>query len=289
MTLDVVIPALRPDTVERLLRSLALGRDRPDSVSLVGNEIPVDLPSYGLPVRHLRFSSETYPIGDCDLALHRTVGAWSSECSHVVFLDDDLVAPIGLVTAARGLLQREPFFWGHHRYIDVESWGIEELVSLRPESGAARESPPNSWHLWMSCYGGLFGARREVILEPGGFDLGFSGRCMSEDQAFGKRLSDRFGHRGRAFIHEPPFAWHPKHPEPLPSRAVANICSNGHSQTARMVGRAHVDSCESCPWFRVADPRVLFEDDPLIPFDPAAVAIVAEMPSPPLGELESEL
>jgi hypothetical protein len=276
VTLDIVIPALRPETVERLLRSLALGRDRPDSVSLAGNEIPVDMPSYGLPVRHLRFSSDMYPIGDCDVALHRNVGVWSSECSHVVFLDDDLVAPIGLVAAARRLFEREPFFWGHHRYVDVESWAIEELVSLRPESGAARESPPNSWHLWMSCYGGLFGARRDVLVDAGGFDLGFSGRCGSEDQAFGKRLADRFGHRGRAFIHEPPFAWHTTNPRGVPPRTVANICVDGHRQIEIEVGEAHAEGCETCPWFRVSDLTALLADAPLVPFDPGVVAVRAE-------------
>ncbi len=107
MSLDVVVPALRTATIDRLLASLAQGTVRPDAVSLVSNEVPDGLETYGLQVRLLRFRSDRYPIGDRDLALRRDVGIWCSECSHVLTLDDDLVAPANLVETSLELLDRD--------------------------------------------------------------------------------------------------------------------------------------------------------------------------------------
>src|SRR6478672_13385785 len=122
VSLDVVVPALRTATIDRLLASLAQGTVRPDAVSLVSNEVPDGLETYGLQVRLLRFRSARYPIGDRDLALRRDVGIWCSECSHVLTLDDDLVAPANLVESSLELLHRESHFWGHHRYISFDGY-----------------------------------------------------------------------------------------------------------------------------------------------------------------------
>ena len=168
MTLDVVIPALRRHTIEALLESLALNTDSPDCVTIVGEEIPCSVETYGLPVRLLRFRSARYPIGDCDVALRRDVGIWFSECSHVVTLDDDLVAPRDLVETSRAILEREPYFWGHYRFVDFQHFSLSELSAMPPSRGRSRERAPNVWHLWMSCYGGLFGGARSILIDHGG-------------------------------------------------------------------------------------------------------------------------
>ena len=155
-SLDVIVPSVRPATVGRLLESLALGSVRPDAVSIVSNEVEASIETHGLDVRLLRFRSSEYPIGDRDVALRRDVGIWSSEHSHVLTLDDDVVAPANLIETSRALLADEPYFWGHYRYISFPGYALERLVELPPELGRRRENPPNSWHLWMSCYAGAF-------------------------------------------------------------------------------------------------------------------------------------
>ena len=168
VSLDVVVPAVRRATIGRVLESLSRNRVRPDVVSIVSNEVDARIETHGLNVRLLRFRGSEYPIGDRDVALRRDVGIWSSECSHVLTLDDDVVAPANLIETSLGLLHDEPYFWGHYRYISLSGYTLERLSELPPELGRRRENPPNSWHLWMSCYAGAFGAQRELIQEIGG-------------------------------------------------------------------------------------------------------------------------
>lgn len=275
-SLDVVVPALRSSTIDRLLFSLARGSARPDAVTLVSNEVPPAIQTHGLDVRVLRFRSERYPVGDRDVALRRNVGIWSSECSHVLSLDDDLVASAGLVETSLALLRDEPCFWGHHRYIRVDGYGAERLLELPPELGRPRESPPNSWHLWLSCYGGLFGFERRLVQEAGGFDLAFSCRHAGEDQALGKRLAARLAGTEQVFVHEPPFAWHPVDPEPWEPAGWSNLCAGEHELEASSVNGLPVRSCRRCPYFVALDDGALFGDEPVLPFDPAAVEVTVE-------------
>jgi len=278
VTLDVVVPALRRETIELLLESLALNTVAPDAVSIVGAEIDTSLAVFGLPVRLLRVRSDRYPIGDWDLALRRDVGVWFSECTHVLLLDDDLVASATLVEDSLALLKRQPFFWGHHRYIDFAPFTVAELSRLEPGRGRAREQPPNAWHLWMSCYGGLFGASRDVVVEAGGFDIAFSGRS-GEDQGLGKRLAHQAGNGERVFVHEPPFAWHPEPGSPpWGERHETNICADGHAVVDADIAGASARRCTRCPWFRVIDVDALLAGKPLLPFDPGGVEISVELP-----------
>jgi hypothetical protein len=275
-SLDVVVPALRTATIDRLLFGLARGSTRPDVVSLVSNEVPSGIETHGLDVRLLRFRSETYPVGERDVALRRDVGIWSSECSHVLSLDDDLAASAGLVESSLALLRDEPCFWGHHRYIWVDGYGPERLLELPPELGRPRESPPNSWHMWRSCYGGLFGFERSLVQGLGGFDLAFSCRHAGEDQALGKRLAAHLAGTEQVFVHEPPFAWHPADPEPWEPPGWTNLCREGHELEERSVNGLPVRACGRCPYFVAAEEEPLFGDEPVLPFDPALVDVTVE-------------
>ena len=279
--LDVVVPALRTATVDRLLRSLSLGSDRPDVVTLVSNEVPEALPTYGLAVRVVRFSSRTLPIGDRDLALRRDIGLWASNCRHVVTLDDDLVAAGDLVAAARRLLAAKPCFWGHHRFISFRDHTVEELVGLPPDRGRSRELGVNRWHLWMSCYGGLFGAEASLVREVGGFDLVFCCRQAGEDQHLGRRLAYATDRSERVFIHEPPFAWHPTEPEPWGPPGHSNLCAGEHQLAPGRFGAVPVDACTRCPWFRVRDEAALSGNRVNRPYDPAAVDLTVVWARPP--------
>jgi hypothetical protein len=275
-SLDVIVPSVRPGTVGRLLESLALGSVRPDAVSIVSNEVEASLETHGLDVRLLRFRSSEYPIGDRDVALRRDIGIWSSELSHVLTLDDDVVAPANLIDTSRALLAGEPYFWGHYRYISFSGYTLERLVELPPELGRRRENPPNSWHLWMSCYAGAFGAERELVQHVGGFDLAFSGRHSGEDQSLGKRLAAHVAGTERVFIHEPPFVWHPTEPDEWEPPRYSNLCDGEHDLEEAEVNGLPVASCRRCPWFVATDESRLFSGDVLVPFDPAAVEVTVE-------------
>jgi hypothetical protein len=276
VTLDVVVPAIRRATIGRLLESLGRNTVRPDVVSIVSNEVGTDLETHGLNVRLLRFRSAEYPIGDRDVALRRDVGIWSSECSDVLTLDDDLVAPANLIETSLALLRDEPYFWGHHRYISLQRYGVERLAELPAELGRKREDPPNSWHLWLSCYGGAFGAKRELVQEVGGFDLAFSCRHGGEDQSFGKRLAAHVSGTDRVFIHEPPFVWHPNEPDEWEPPAYSNLCAGEHELEDAVLNGLPVSRCRRCPYFSVTDESPLFSGELFVRYDPAAVEVKTE-------------
>jgi hypothetical protein len=278
VSLDVIVPTVRPATIGRLLESLALNTVRPDAVSIVSNEVDGSLETHGLDVRLLRFRSEDYPVGDRDVALRRDVGIWSSEASHVLTLDDDVVAPANLIETSMALLAEEPYFWGHYRYISFAGYTLERLVELLPELGRKRESPPNSWHLWMSCYAGAFGAERELVKRVGGFDLAFSGRHSGEDQSLGKRLAAHVAGTERVFIHEPPFVWHPTEPDAWEPPRYSNLCEGEHDLEEAELNGLPVASCRLCPWFVATDESRLFSGEVFVPYDPAAVDVTVEVP-----------
>jgi len=273
-TLDVIIPSVGRPTLARALESLAQGSALPDSVTVVSNEVPPDLASSGLPLRVLGFDSERYPYGVRDVALRRNVGIFASGCAHVLTFDDDQVAPRSMVADVRRLLEAEPVLWGHHRYVAMAGLGVAELLDRPPARGRAREHPPNGWHGWQSCYGGLFAARRDVVEAVGGFDLGFAGRHAGEDQDLGRRLARRLTGRERVYVHEPPFAWHPTAHEPWPPTRT-NVCPSGeHALVPEIVGGARGERCTRCPWFVTATaPSNDRGDAPVIRFDPSLVAV----------------
>jgi hypothetical protein len=266
--LDVVVPVTRTKTIGRLLQSLSLGTSQPDVVTLVSNEVPSDIETFGLPVRIIRFRSEMVPIGYGDAALRRNVGIWASNSSHIVTLDDDLIASADLIATSRYLLGSRSYFWGHYRYISFTDHSVQDLVTLPPDTGRSREFPSNAWHMWTSCYGGLFGANANVVREIGGFDLVFSCRHSNCDQQLGKRLARRIHGTDRVYIHEPPFAWHPTDPEPWGPPAYRNVCSADHQTFDSLVGAVPVQSCARCPWISITDEDKLFDDTVHWTYDP---------------------
>jgi len=271
--LDVVVPTLRTGTVQRLLRSLSLSTSRPDIVTLVSNEVSLDIETFGLDVQVARFRSATVPIGHGDLALRRNIGIWASAGRNIVVLDDDLVAAAELVAVSRELLRTLRYFWGHHRYLSFADHPVEELVALPPDRGRPREQPPNSWHLWMSCYGGMFGAPADLVRDLGGFDLVFSCRQANEDQQLGKRIARHVDGTDRVFVYEPPFAWHPTEPEPWGPPAFSNVCPSDHETVDGTVGRVPVQRCKRCPWLRITDETCLFDDSVHWPYNPAEIEV----------------
>jgi len=249
LTLDVIIPSVRSQTIDRLLYSFSRNSIWPDCITIVSNEVNTDIAVYGLPVRLIRFQSADYPVGHRDVALRRNVGIWQSSCTHILTFDDDQIASKHLVEDARALLSSKPFFWGHYRYIDFSRYGLDEILRLPAEVGRARENPPNAWHLWMSAYGGLFGADAQYVRDLGGFDLLFCGRHGGEDQDLGRRLAQHSGDGERVFVHEPPFAWHPERTPPWEPMRYSNLCETAHLlRPVEVVGHT-LNQCTRCPYF----------------------------------------
>lgn len=230
MTVSVVIPATRPSVTD-LRRSLFQGTLLPDEVIVVSNEVD-----------GVRFSSDVQPIGVGDAGLRRNIGADLATGDILVFLDDDQIAPRGMLEAAVTIAERDGFCWGHHRFIDFTAHPFEELLDLPPEAGRSRENGVNRWHGWQSSYAGLFAIRRDLFWEIGGFDLAFLGHHGSEDQQLGRRLSDG---KLQSYIHEPPFAWHPEitqfHVQP-----VTNV-SGVHEVTMTTINGHDFLACGTCP------------------------------------------
>ena len=276
-SLDIIIPAMRPAAcVANVLYSLSRNTVRPEVVSVVSNELDNgDLPSYGLNVRLIRFTSDHYPVGERDVALRRNVGILSSTSTHVVTFDDDQVAPPNMVEASLRLIEQKPYFWGHYRYAEFSAHGVEELLRMEASRGRPREHPPNAWHQWMSCYAGLFGAERELVQRLGGFDLIFCGRHAGEDQNLGRRLAWHVDHGERVFIHEPPFAWHPEERIAWSMPRYRNLCTGEHRLAPAWHSHVEVRRCEVCPYFEVVTGN-LFSSEVVLPYDPAKVSTVVE-------------
>jgi hypothetical protein len=272
---DVVVPARRAATVPRLLAALAAGDDRPDLVTLVGHEVPGNMTAHGLTVRLVRPTSTRYPIGDYDVAVRRNVGIWHSPCRWIIGLDDDVLPAADTVGACRRLLAAEPYAWGHHRYRDfgADPDELARLVHTPPRAGRSREHGVNRWHLYQSCYAGMYAARRDELLASGGFDLAYCGRHAGEDQDLGRRLARRIHQRDRIFIHEPPFAWHPERPDPWGPPVWTNLCVGPHHPTLTVLNGIRFETCAACPWLRAVDPPVIAGTMPVLSFDPDAVPV----------------
>ena len=253
---EVIIPATRP-SVDDLIASLHFQTIQADSITVVSNEIT---PLEG--VKLIRFWSDLHPIGRGDAGLRRNIGADDTDADIILFLDDDLVAPVGLIKAMLPIVERDGFCWGHHRYIDFSQIPAGAMIHMEPERGRSREAYVNDWHGWQSSYAGLLGIRRDLFWEVGGFDLGFLGYHGSEDQHLGRRLSKG---SNRTFVHEPPFAWHPEedlyHSEP-----VTNVEGSHQLRTVTVNGQSFA-TCETCPYRRPSDPGALvLSDQVAIPY-----------------------
>lgn len=275
MEIDVIIPAMRATFIAQVLYSFSKNTVAPGMITIVSNEISKDIPTFELRVRLVRFTSAHYPIGRLDTALRRNIGIWSSPCSHVITFDDDQLAPVNLVETSAALLRRQPYFWGNYRYIDFSRYAVDELITLPAHHGRSREMPPNAWHLWLSSYGGLFGAERRLVEQLGGYDLIFLGRHAGEDQNLGKRLAERINHTERIFVHEPPFAWHPETRMEWSPPRYSNLCRSEHQFSSITLGGITIKKCRACPYFEPPQ-GPLYRDPVLIPFDPDKVDVIIE-------------
>ena len=240
LKVDVVIPAIRP-SVSRLADSLRAGSLVPNNIYAVTNELSAE--ECGEWVTAVRFKSTTQPIGRGDAGLRRDIGADVSDADVVIFLDDDAIAPKDMVASAVEIVERDGFCWGHYRFIDFDTFTMEELLDLPPENGRSREHGVNQWHGWQSSYGGMLAIKRDLFWEVGGFDLGFLGQHASEDQQLGRRLS-----KGtfRTWVHEPPFIWHPEREE-FQTETKKNTKSGTHKMVVEEINGIKFSVCDDCP------------------------------------------
>ena len=274
-TIEVVIPSLRQEAVERLVLSLCLGTVVPTVVTVVSNEAqPFAVPP-GSRVRLLRFESQDYCIGELDVALRQNVGLFTTECDLIVIQGDDQIAPPTMIADTIEGMEGKEYLWGNHRLIDFRGMTLEEIMALPMERGASRENPvPPARHGYWSCYGGMFAAQTSLIHEVGGFDMAFLGRHAREDQQLGYRLMKRAGESG-VLIEEPPFSWHPielrqgnvrEHLPWLP--AITNSCGD-HQWSEVLIGGIKFVRCTVCPAQRFGDAEErLFRGEVIIPYRP---------------------
>lgn len=277
--IEVIIPALRQEPVEWLVASLALGTVKPDIVTVVSNETE-PFPNPGVRTRLLRFSSESYSIGDLDVALRQNVGFWAAEADTIVIQGDDQVAPPTMIEDTLTALDGKTYIWGHHRLLDFTNKSLQEILLTHPGVGASREHPePPAWHGYQSCYGGMFAARTDFIREVGGMDMAFNGRHGNEDQQLGYRLMRRAGDT-KVWIIEPPFSWHPVELRDGDTRSrkpwlhpVINGCEPvDHDFTEDFIDGVRFLRCRHCQTQRFSDEQEkLFRDQVLIPYRPETV------------------
>lgn len=246
--IEVIVPAARGNLAERLVWSLSRQTMVPDRISLIGNEATT-IDSYGLDVRLVRYKTERYD-GPGDVCLRRNIGIFFSEADILIFQDDDQMAPPNMVESAMAIIERDDYVWGHHRYIDFGDDPMA-IVDLPPEEGHPRESRVNTCHMWQSCYAGMFGAKRDLLLMLGGFDMAFHGRIGNEDQQLGRRLLFQLYNSNSVVIYEPPFAWHPTE---IASVERPEVEPEGYDHE-----------------------RVMSSPVPVVPFDPDLVEITTEV------------
>ena len=278
--LSVVVPTTRVKTVfSRLLPSLAAGSRLPNEVILVGNHAEHTGGEFPFPCRIIHYSSTKWCTGIRDVVLKRNIGALCATNDWLVFLDDDVAIPRTFLDSCLKPLTKQRYFWGNHRYIDMDKHTVKALLNLDPSHGASRERPPNHLHSWHSSYAGCFGIARDLFWSLGGFDMAFMGRHAGEDQDIGFRLMRRLGKKG-TYVFEPPFAWHPTNlsTEEVVVPDCAEVC--GHHLTDRnMNSHAYASLHISGVWFRYcskchyristpSQPSWRPKNDLIVPFDP---------------------
>lgn len=265
MTVSVIIPATRPCSA--LVESLGWGTREPDEIIVVSNEVTVP------GVLMVRFDSTIVPYGKGDAALRRDIGADVATGDILIFLDDDLIAPIELVETASDIVSADGFCWGHHRYIDFTEHSIENIIGMAPELGRSREHGVNRWHGWQSSYAGNLSIMRDLFWAAGGFDLAYLGHHGQEDQQFGRRLGKENNYQ--TFVHEPPFAWHPEY-ELYHSTRRSNI-SGDHAMERVTVNGHDFAVCGQCPCRYPLDvDRLTMSDEVVMPYSRADLVIEKE-------------
>jgi hypothetical protein len=274
MSLDVIVPARR-GPVDGLLYSLAHQTLRPDRVLVISNEVAPSS-AYGLDVELIRFASESYVVGHMDVALRRNIGIWESTAEIIVFQDDDQIAPPDMIWSAVMKIGGWPFVWGHHRYLDFDGKTWDEIMALPADAGRSRERWVNAEHGWYSCYAGMMASRRDFLLDVGGFDMMFMGEHAGEDQNLGRRMLAAIG-KDRAFISEPPFAWHPEtDPGPWP-RGQTNLCPDGfHERVVVWYNEVQFMECENCPERIYVSGRNDEDNRVVIPYEHSRVQLKKE-------------
>jgi hypothetical protein len=280
MTVEIVIPSLRQESVERLVYSLSKCDPQPDVVTVVTNEAH-PFGNYGLKVRLLRFESDRYPIGYLDVALRQNVGIYSAECDVIVIQGDDQIAPHSMIRDVTEHLNG-PYLWGNHRLLDFALYTPDQIMAMGMADGESREQPtPPHTHGYMSCYGGMFAAKTDFIQDFGAFDMAFNGMHGSEDQQLGFRLMKRANQHG-VFIDEPPYSWHSlelKHGDTRSRAPWLEPKRNGcieHELVDQNRGGLDYLVCKRCPYYRLLDHSTLFHGALVERYDPAAVQITSE-------------
>ena len=272
MTIDVVVPSVRGvASVNRLLDSIAASHPRPSTVSVISNSVKRSQFTQQLPLRIIKIASDFYPMGAGDAALRRNVGIYNSPADSVVFLDDDLIVPPDIFSHVRDGLEGADYIWGHHRFIDFTAHTPATIAVMPADMGRSREQGIPAFHGWQSCYAGMFAASRQLLRIMNGFDMQFSMRHASEDQHLGRRLLARY-HLDKAWISEPPFAWHPETVEPydLPPH---NLCGDHAFYSINYGGRPFT-RCRRCPYL-MAD-KLSLEPELVLPFEPDRVQVEIE-------------
>jgi hypothetical protein len=276
MKIEVVIPSVGDPS--RLLWSLTQQSRPPDQITVVSNEFypefcspPTAFTGYESRIRALRFGSEDYPFGYCDVVLRRNIGIWESDADAIIFQDDDQIAPRNLVQEMERILLTENWAWGHHRYIDFEDHDPVELLDADPSIGKSRETEPNRFHTYQSGYAGCLGVKRDFILSKGGFDMLFLGRHANEDQNLAKRMCGPM-----IKIWEPPFSWHPTRPVPR-AQGPTNVCTGEHDWEPDVFNGVVFSRCSRCPLWKFSDRKEqLFRDEVVVPYEHRLVDVTVE-------------
>lgn len=262
--MEVVAPSLSPVQAQRLIYSLSLGQVLPEVVTLVTNEVD-NLDTHGLNVRLLRFNSDQYPIGYKDVVLRCNIGLFFSIEDKVMQTGEDHISSDSTIKEGQRLLQDNDFYFGHHRYIDIDALPIEELVVSSPSMGKSREHGVNRYHTFRSSYSGSFGYTKDKLIEAGGWDMAFMCRHAGEDQQLGRRIIG-----DNVFIHEPPFWWHPISNEGWGKPRLINVCEEHEFYIDKSFKK-----CYNCPFFKyIGNEEFLFQvRQPLLAFDPGKVEV----------------
>jgi hypothetical protein len=271
MTIEVIIPQMRPQHLDKLLYSFSVN-GAPDLITFVSNldlSLRVAKPC---PVRQLKYSSCRYSTGPYTVGLKRNIGAWWAQHDQIVFFDDDQLASKDMISSFDKLFNTQDVVYGHHRFIDYQAVPLEDILTADPHDHLPREVHIGK-HWWESGYGGLMGIHQDLYIKLGGNDLWWSNVASHEDQDFTRRLMLEKGWDG-VEVQEPPFAWHPLWtPEgKLPCTPEPSPLCNIHTIVTKTLHDVNYQACSLCTWH--AAPRIPMNNRlPFMPFNPVQVDV----------------
>ena len=287
LTVEVIIPSLRQKPTERLVASLLLQTRKPDTITIVSNELQAFSvrPWWRIwelsRVRLLRFESDAYCIGELDVTLRQNAGIWAAREDIVIIQGDDQIAPPTMVEDSLRVLGDGDYLWGNHRLLDYGEKTLDEIRLMDPHEALSRENPyPPALHGYASCYGGMLVTRTEFIREFGGFDMACNCRHANEDQQLGYRLMRRSDNLDKVRIEEPPFSFHGLELKGGDDRErqawmepVRNGCGPGnHDLYDEMVKKFHFVACSRCAFRQYQDhPEFIFQENAILRYRPSAV------------------